>query len=324
MYRVLLTDNMCKEAVAVFATYPEIEIVCEGTLSGAELARRLGDFDAVIVRSPTKLTREIIAAGKRLKFIGRAGVGVDNIDVEAAAAMGIPVMYVPAGNTISTAEHTVGMILAAARRIPEADRSMRAGRWDRGALDGTELHGKTLGIIGLGRVGREVARRMLGFSMRVIATDPNVSAAQGAESGAVMVDLETLLRESHVISVHVALTRETTGLISDAEIDAMREGVLLVNCSRGEVVDEGALTRGLESGKLAGVALDVFAQEPPADRALFSHPRSVFTPHLGAATPEARVRVAVHIAESIAKALTRGEIRDVFTAGGDTASSPPV
>jgi len=312
MYKVLLTDNMCKEAVAVFAAYPDIEIVCEGTLDSTELVRRLPDFDAVIVRSPTKLTREVLAAGKKLKFIGRAGVGVDNIDVEAATALGIAVLYVPAGNTISTAEHTVGLILAVARRIPEADRSIRARRWDRGVLDGVELHGKTLGIIGLGRVGREVARRMLGFSMRVIASDPNVSDEQGARDEVTMVDLDTLLRESHVISIHVVLTRETTGLISDAQIAAMRCGVLLVNCSRGGVVDEDAVTRGLESGKLAAVALDVFTHEPPGDHPLFLHPRSVFTPHLGATTPEARVRVAVYIAESVAKALTTGEIRDVF------------
>lgn len=312
MYRVLLTDNMCKEAVAVFAAYPDIEIVCEGTLDSTELVRRLPDFDAVIVRSPTKLTREVLAAGKKLKFIGRAGVGVDNIDVEAATALGIAVLYVPAGNTISTAEHTVGLILAAARRIPEADRSIRGRRWDRGVLDGLELHGKTLGIIGLGRVGREVARRMLGFSMRVIASDPNVSDEHGVRDGVTMVDLDTLLCESHVISIHVVLTHETTGLISDAQIAAMRCGVLLVNCSRGGVVDEDAVTRGLESGKLAAVALDVFTHEPPGDHPLFSHPRSVFTPHLGAATPEARVRVAVHIAESVAKALITGEIRDAF------------
>ncbi|MBP2681526.1 MAG: D-3-phosphoglycerate dehydrogenase, partial [Candidatus Krumholzibacteriota bacterium] len=269
MYKVLLTDHMCKESVAVFAAYPEIEIVCEGTLGGAELAKRLPDFDAVIIRSPTKLTREIIAAAHKLKFIGRAGVGVDNIDVEAAEERGICVLYVPAGNTISTAEHSVGMILAAARRIPEADRSMRAGRWDRGALDGMELHGKTLGIIGLGRVGREVARRMLGFSMRIVATDPNVLDEEGARHGVTMVELDTLLRESHVISIHVALTRETEGLISDDEIAAMRNGALLVNCSRGEVVDDAALTRGLQSGKLAAVALDVFAEEPPGDLRLF-------------------------------------------------------
>ncbi len=322
MYRVLLTDHMSKEAVAVFAAYPEIDIVSEGTLSDAELAARLPDFDAVIIRSPTKLTRELIAAGKKLRFIGRAGVGVDNIDVEAANAMGITVLYVPAANAISTAEHTVGMILAVARRIPEADRSMRARRWERGALVGMELHGKTLGIIGLGRVGREVARRMLGFSMRVVASDPNVSGEQGVRDGVTMVDLDTLLRESHVISIHVALTRDTAGLISDAQVAAMRDGVLLVNCSRGEVVDQGAVERGLESGKLAAVALDVFGQEPPRDTTTFSHPRSVFTPHLGAATPEARIRVAVHIAESVAKALTTGEIRDAFVGRSDGAGGP--
>ena len=317
MYKVLLTDHPDEAALDVFAAYPEIEVTTVGTLGAADLAALLPVFDAVIVRSPTKLTADVIAAGKRLKIIGRSGVGVDNIDLAETVKRGIVVLNVPDANTISTAEHTVGMILAIARRIAEADRSLRAGRWDRNTLDGVELYGKTLGLVGFGRVGREVARRMLVFSMRVIAVDPYVAADAARAVGVDLVDLDFLLRTSDVVSLHVALTSETTGLISKGEIDRMREGALLVNCSRGEVVDEKALVRGLETGRIGGLALDVFEHEPPGRHPLFDHPRTVFTPHLGAATREARVRVGVQIAESVAKALTKGEIRDAVK--GSTA-----
>lgn len=315
MPRVLLTDNMVKEAADVFSAYPEIEVVTAGTLDETELIERIPQFDAVIVRSPTKLTGAVMAAGKKLRYIGRAGVGVDNIDVRSARERGIVVMNVPTGNTISTAEHTAALILALARRIPEADRSLRSGRWDRKRLGGVELHGKTLGIVGLGRVGGEVARRMAAFSMRVLAADPHVPPEEALRVGAELVGMETLLGESHVVTLHVAMTRDTARLITDREIDQMRDGAFLVNCSRGGVVDEGAVQRALDRGKLAGVALDVFENEPPGEAPLLSHPRSVFTPHLGGATPEARVRVAVRIAESVANALSTGEIRDTVVDG---------
>lgn len=316
-YKVLLTDHLEAAALKVFLSYPGIEVVSEGTLAKKDLIDRIPEFDAVIVRSPTKLTREVLAAAKRLKFIGRAGVGVDNIDVREATARGIVVLNVPAENTISTAEHTIGMILSVARRIPEGDRSVRDGRWARNELDGLELHGKILGVVGFGRVGREVARRMLGFSMRVIASDPYVSSEVGVEMGVEIVPLDELLRSSDVVSLHVALTPETRGLIGAREISLMKDGVLLVNCARGAVAEEDAVLRALEAGKIAGVAFDVFEHEPPGPHPLLSHPRSVFTPHLGAATLDSRVRVAVHIAESIAKALTTGEFHDAVR--GDSA-----
>lgn len=315
MYKVLLTDNMARQAAEVFAAYPDIEVVSVGTLASPELKRLLPDFDAVIVRSPTRLTADIVAAATKLRFIGRAGAGVDNIDLAAARSRGIAVMNVPSGNTVSTAEHTVGMILALARRIPEADRSLRAGRWDRKILLGVELEGKTLGVVGFGRVGREVARRMLAFSMRVVATDPGLRTEDLVGTGVELVDLDALLGESHVVTLHVAKKRETERLITEAEIRRMRDGAFLVNCARGGVVDEGAVRRALDEGKLGGVAFDVFEREPPGDDRLFSHPRSVFTPHLGGATPEARVRVAAYIAESVAGALLTGETRDVVTDG---------
>lgn len=311
MYKVLLTDHPEPTALDVFSAYPEIDAVSVATLPAAELAALLPAFDAVIVRSPTKLTADLIAAGTRLRFIGRAGVGVDNIDLAEADRRGIVVLNVPDANTVSTAEHTVGMILAVARRIAEADASLRAGRWDRKRLDGVELYGKTLGIVGLGRVGREVARRMLAFSMKVIAADPYVAADAARGVGVELVELDFLLRRSDVITLHVALTPETARLISKREIEKMRNGVLLVNCSRGEVVDDAALEEGLASGRIGGAGLDVFAIEPPGPHPLFRHPRTVFTPHLGAATREARVRVGVHIAQSVANALVKGEIRNM-------------
>ncbi|MDH3217330.1 MAG: hypothetical protein OEN01_13760 [Candidatus Krumholzibacteria bacterium] len=314
MYKVLMTDNIAKEALDVFVDYPDIDAVAVGTLREDELARILPEYAAVIVRSPTKLTKDLIDAGKALKFIGRAGVGVDNIDVEAASARGITVMNSPGGNTVSTAEHAIAMLMALARRIPQADRSVRAQRWERGQLKGVELNGKTLGVVGLGRVGREVVRRMLAFSMRVIAVDPFVAGETAEELGVRLVDMDTLLGESDFITIHVPLGSDTEALISDAELSRMRDGVFLVNCARGGVVDEAAVARALESGRLGGVALDVYQKEPPGAHPLLSHERSVFTPHLGAATKEAQVRVAVDVARNVADALSKGRIRDAVNA----------
>ncbi|MEJ2720110.1 MAG: hydroxyacid dehydrogenase [bacterium] len=310
MYRVLATDNLAPEAIEVFDAYDTIEVVSAAKLGASELAATIVDFDAVIVRSPTRLTADVIGRAARLKFIGRAGVGIDNIDVDAASAKGIIVMNAPGGNSISTAEHTVGMILAVTRRIAEADRMVRAQRWERKALRGVELKGKTLGVLGLGRVGREVARRMQGFSMDVIAVDPLVTRETASSYGARLVELDELIAASHVITAHVPLTAETRGMIGDREINRMRPGVFLINCARGGVYDEAAVRRGLDTGRVAGVAIDVYGTEPPGAHPLFSHERSVFTPHIGAATEEARIRVGVEIAEKIAKALTTGEIRD--------------
>ncbi len=312
MYKVLLTDHPEPTALDVFSAYPEIDAVSVATLPAAELAALLPAFDAVIVRSPTKLTADLIAAGTRLRFIGRAGVGVDNIDLAEADRRGIVVLNVPDANTVSTAEHTVGMILAVARRIAEADASLRAGRWDRKRLDGVELYGKTLGIVGLGRVGREVARRMLAFSMKVIAADPYVAADAARGVGVELVELDFLLRRSDVITLHVALDARNRGAHletrdrQDAERGSPRQ--LFAGRGRGRRGPGGGARVGQDRGR---VALDVFAIEPPGPHPLFRHPRTVFTPHLGAATREARVRVGVHIAQSVANALVKGEIRNV-------------
>ena len=310
MYKVLLTDNIALEALGVFEQYDDFEAVRTETLPPGELKEEIADCDGIVVRSPTKLTADVIAAAKKLRYIGRAGVGVDNIDLDAASEQGIVVMNSPGGNTVSTAEHTIALILALARHIPQAHRSVTDGEWDRKAYRGNELSGKTLGVIGLGRVGREVARRMLAFEMRVLGADPYVDGAAAAKAGAELVDVETVLQDADVVTVHVPLSEDTRALIGQKELESMRDGAFLVNCARGGVVSEDALLGALESGKLAGAALDVYEKEPPGDHPLFRHPRCVFTPHLGAATAEAQIRVAVEAAECVADALSTGETRN--------------
>jgi len=306
MYKVLLTDNVNEAAVRVFDGYASIEAVPTGTLERERLKEAIASCDAIIVRSPTRVTADVIDAAPRLRVIGRVGAGTDNIDVEAARRRGITVLHSPGGGTVSTAEHTIALILSLARRIPEAHRSVTGGEWRRDALLGVELCGKTLGIVGLGRIGTEVARRMAAFEMRLMAVDPNVTADEAGARGATLVDMDTLLRESDVITLHVPLGANTMGMIGPREIERMRDGVFIVNCCRGGVVQEAALVAALDSGKVAGVGLDVYECEPPGQSPLFSHPRSVFTPHLGTATVEAKVRVAVSVARAVAEALTAG------------------
>lgn len=310
MSRVLLTDNIAADAVRTLEAFGGIETVAMGTPAPDELLRLIVDFDAIIVRSPTRVTAAVIEAGQRLRFIGRAGVGVDNIDVGAATKRGIVVINSPRSNTISTAELTMALILAVAREIPRAHAMVTAGRWEREAFRGVELAGKTLGVVGLGRVGREVAVRGRAFGMRVVACDPYVDAAAAQTIGSELMTLTEVIRESDWLSMHVPLGMETQGLIGAREIAAMKNGVVIVNCSRGGVVDEHALVAALDAGKVRAVAMDVFEQEPPGDHPLLRHPRSVFTPHLGAVTIDAQRRVATDVAESIGLALARGEIRD--------------
>lgn len=308
--RVLLTDSIAVEAVRIFDDYDGIEADHSDTLAPDELLKRIGDYHAIVVRSPTKVTAEVIARGKQLEYIGRAGVGVDNIDVAAATKRGIVVMNSPGGNTISTAEHTVAVMLAVARHIPQAHASVTAGGWDRKTYRGTELCTKTLGVVGLGRVGRAVAVRMKAFEMRVVAADPYVSAKDAAAMGVELVDLPALIAQSDWITVHVPLGSETSGLIGAKELAAAKDGVVVINCARGGVVDEDALADALDSGKVAAAGLDVYASEPPGTHRLFSHPHSVFTPHLGAATAEAQLRVATDVARAVADALATGVTRD--------------
>ncbi len=314
MSRVLLTDHIAADAVRVLQSFGGIEAVTMGTPAPDELLRLIPDFDAIVVRSPTRVTAEVIGRGEKLRFIGRAGVGVDNIDVEAATRRGIVVINSPRSNTISTAEQTLALMLALAREVPRAHAAVTSGKWERDSFKGVELFGKTIGVVGLGRVGREVAKRALVFGMTVLGYDPFIDDDGVRGLGAEPVSFDALIARSDWVTVHTPLAKETRGLIGARELASMKRGVYVVNCARGGIVDEGALADALESGQVAGVALDVFEKEPPGSSRLLAHPRSVFAPHLGAATIDAQRRVATDVAESIGLALARGEIRDAVNA----------
>ena len=273
-------------------------------LKEPELASRVADVDALIVRSETKVTAAILGAAKRLQVVGRAGVGVDNIDVPAATARGVYVVNAPLGNIAAAAEHTMALALALVRRVVEADRSVRAGEWTRAKFMGRELRAKTLGLVGIGRVGGEVARRAAGFGMTVIAHDPFATEASARSAGARLVDLDELLRTADVVSLHVPLTDKTRGLLNAETLAKLKPTAVVVNASRGEVVDLDAVAAALESGALGGAALDVFAPEPlAADAAIRKAPRTVLTPHIAGSTVEAQTNVAVDVVEQVLDVL---------------------
>jgi len=268
-----------------------------------ELLQIIADYDGLIVRSATKVTRQVIEHGVNLKAIGRAGIGLDNIDLEAARERGIKVLNTPGATSISVAELTIGHMLALARHIPQATASLKAGRWEKKKLMGTELYGKTLGIIGLGRIGREVAKRALALGMDLIAYDPYIKEESVRELGVKLLPLDDLLAHADYITIHVPLTPETHHLLGEREFAKMRDGVRIVNCARGGVVDEKALYQALVSGKVAGAALDVFEEEPPKDNPLLQLENVIATPHLGASTVEGQRRAGVEIAEKMIEAL---------------------
>jgi D-3-phosphoglycerate dehydrogenase len=316
--RVLVADPIAAEGVAVLRA--ATEVAERHGLDAAQLATIVGGYDALIVRSETKVTAPIIAAGERLRVIARAGVGVDNIDVEAASRRGVVVVNSPTGNIAAAAEHTVALLMALARHIPAANAALRAGRWERARFVGTEICGKTLGIVGLGKVGAEVARRCGegGLGMRVLATDPYAAPETARKLNVELLPLEALLPQADFLTVHTALTAGTRGLIGAAELARMRPTARVLNCARGGVIDEAALLAALEAGSLAGAALDVFTSEPPAPgsvaRALIEHPLVVATPHLGASTEEAQIAVAVDVAEQVAEILRGGAARSAVNA----------
>jgi D-3-phosphoglycerate dehydrogenase len=306
--RVLVTDAL--QAVGVDALRKHgLEVDVAGSLDEPALVARLGEYEGLIVRSATRVTRAAIAAARRLEVIGRAGAGVDTIDVEAATERGIIVMNTPGGNTTAVAEHTLALLLALARRVPVADASLKAGRWEKNRLQGVELLGKTLGILGLGRIGGEVARRALGFRMPVLAYDPYLTREAAERLGVESVELDELLSRSDFITIHTPLTGDTRHLIGEAELARMKPGVRLINCARGGIIDEAALARALESGHVGGAGIDVFEKEPPpADHPLLRFEQVVLTPHLGAATDEAQSAVALAIADQVADVLVRGVV----------------
>ncbi|HEX6203432.1 MAG TPA: hydroxyacid dehydrogenase, partial [Thermoanaerobaculia bacterium] len=282
--------------------------------SGAEVHQvtdeerpRLGEliagFDALVVRSMTKVTRELLAAADRLRVIGRAGIGVDNVDVAAATERGILVVNAPTANVLSATEHTFALLLALARKVPAADRSMKAETWDRKSFTGSELHGKTLGVIGFGRIGQGVARRARAFEMSVVAYDPFLDKAAARRLEVELLPLDELLARADAVTLHTPLTEQTKDLLDAGRIARMKPGALLVNAGRGGTVDEAALLAALDEGRLGGAALDVFAAEPPTDWALARHPAVVATPHIGAQTREAQERIATETSEMVLAAL---------------------
>lgn len=308
-YRVLIADAMSAEGLAPLRQDDRFELIEKSGLKGEDLARAIEGVHAVIVRSSTRITRDSLKYADTLKVIGRAGVGVDNIDVAAATEHGVAVLNAPSGNTISAAELTFSLILACVRRIPAADRSMKSGEWDRKSFTGSELYGKTLGLVGAGRIGGEVARRARAFDMRVIAYDPYLTPERAETLEVELCTLDDVLTRSDVISLHVPLTESTAGMIGAAELARMRPGAVIVNAARGGVIDEEALADALRRGHLGGAGLDVFAEEPlPADHPLRAVEKAVLTPHLGAATEEAQHNVAVEITEAVRAALVEGDL----------------
>ncbi|GIV08497.1 MAG: D-3-phosphoglycerate dehydrogenase [Fimbriimonadales bacterium] len=305
--RVLISDAISEEGLTALQG---AQVDYRPHLPRDTLLAIIGDYDALMVRSQTRVDAAVIEAGKRLKVIGRAGVGVDNIDVDAATQRGIVVVNSPEGNTIAAAELAMAHLLALARRIPQADRSVRAGEWQRNQFVGVELWRKTLGVVGMGKIGREVARRARTFGMRILAYDPFVPEAHIRQLGAEPADLDTLLGESDFITLHAPLTPETRGLLNRETLARTKPGVRIINCARGDLIDADALAEFIESGHVAGAALDVFPTEPPPPELKLLHQsQNVLTPHLGASTVEAQVKVAVDVAEQILAVLQGGASR---------------
>jgi D-3-phosphoglycerate dehydrogenase len=299
--KILVSDKMAEEGLDILR--PHFEVVVKTGLSEAELVQEIPSYSALMVRSATKVTAPVIEAGKNLKVIARAGVGVDNVDLEAATHRGIVVVNSPGGNTIAACEHTIAMMLALARRIAPANASIREGKWDRGKFMGVEVYGKTLGIIGVGKIGAEVAKRAHALGMDVLGHDPYLTEETAERGGVRLVPLEELLRCSDYVTLHCPHSPETHHLLDQARLHLMKKGVRVVNVARGGIVDEAALVKALDEGHLAGAAIDVFAKEPPEDWALARHEKVLATPHLGASTEEAQTNVAIDVAEQVVDIL---------------------
>ena len=303
MYKILISDKLSEQGIAVFKAEKDITVDVKLGMKPDELKNVIADYDALVIRSDTQVTPEIIASAKKLKVIGRAGVGLDNIDIPAATRAGIIVMNTPDGNTISAAEHTMALMLAMASNIPQAYESLRAKKWERSKFTGIELLGKTLGILGLGRIGTEVAIRAKSFGMKLIAYDPYARPERAHELGIELVELKVLLERSDIITVHVPITKETSHVIGAEELKLCKKGVRLLNVARGGIYNEEAVAEALKSGTVAAAAFDVFSKEPPTDNPLLGLPNFIATPHLGASTEEAQVNVAIVVAKQIVEAL---------------------
>ncbi|MGH1488737.1 MAG: phosphoglycerate dehydrogenase [Acidimicrobiales bacterium] len=329
MFKVLISDKLGDDGVAVLNDAEDVSVDVRTGLSEQELIDTIGDYDALVIRSGTQVTGPILQAGSgKLKVVGRAGVGIDNVDVDEATRQGVIVMNTPDANTTATAEHTFALLMAAARNIVPAHVSMAAGTWERSSFTGTELKGKTLGVVGFGRVGRAVAVRAQAFEMTVIAYDPFVSERVGRDSKVELLDLEELLAASDFVTLHTALSEETQDLINAERLELMKPGAVLINCARGGLVDPAAVAAALDAEKLAMAAIDVYAVEPPeADHPLVGHPKVIHTPHLGASTKEAQKSVAIEIADQVLMALRGDKIANsvnlAFAPGLDFARINP-
>ena len=320
--RVLISDKLSPAAVAIFKERG-VEVDVKPGLDKDELAGIIGDYDGLAIRSATKVTAKLLERATKLKVVGRAGIGVDNVDIPAATARGVIVMNTPFGNSITTAEHAIALMFALARQIPSADASTQAGKWEKNRFMGVEITGKTLGIIGCGNIGTNVAARGIGLKMRVIAFDPFLGEERAAEIGVEKVELDDLLARADIITLHAPLTGQTKNILSAQNIAKIKKGARIINCARGGLVDEAALRAALDSGHVAGAAFDVFIEEPATANPLFGHPNVVATPHLGAATSEAQENVALQVAEQMSDYLTRGAISNAVNFPSITAEEAP-
>ncbi|MBS0480913.1 MAG: phosphoglycerate dehydrogenase [Proteobacteria bacterium] len=320
--RVLISDKMDPNAAVIFrAQGCDVDEITGETPE--QLIARIGEYDGLAIRSSTKVTKEILAAAKNLKVIGRAGIGVDNVDIPAASAQGVVVMNTPFGNSITTAEHAIAMMFALARQIPEANAQTQAGLWPKNGFMGVELTGKTLGLIGAGNIGSIVAARALGLKMKVVAFDPFLTPERAVEMGVEKVDLDQLLGRADFITLHTPLTDQTRNILSAENIAKTKKGVRIINCARGGLIDEAALKEALDSGQVAGAALDVFQTEPAKDSPLFGTKNFICTPHLGASTTEAQVNVALQVAEQMADYLTTGGVTNALNVPSLSAEEAP-
>ena len=323
MPRVLISDKLSEQAVEIFRSR-DLDVDFRPGLAADDLLSIIADYDGLAIRSATKVTADVLAAGQSLKVVGRAGIGVDNVDVPAATARGVVVMNTPFGNAVTTAEHAIAMMFALARQIPQADVSTQAGKWEKSKFMGVELTGKTLGLVGCGNIGSIVADRARGLRMKVLAYDPYLSETRATDLGVRKVELDELLAGADIITLHTPLTDATRGIIDAGALAKTRKGVRLINCARGGLVVEDDLRAALDSGHVAGAAFDVFVTEPANENVLFGHPNAICTPHLGAATSEAQEKVALQIAEQMSDYLLSGAVTNAINMPSVSAEEAPI
>ncbi|MBL4646568.1 MAG: phosphoglycerate dehydrogenase, partial [Rhizobiales bacterium] len=322
--KVLISDKLSNTAVQIFKDRGlDVDFLPDIGKDKDKLAAIIGNYDGLAIRSATKVTEKIIAAADNLKVIGRAGIGVDNVDIPRATQKGIIVMNTPFGNSITTAEHAIAMMFATARQLPSADASTQAGKWEKSKFMGVELTAKTLGIIGCGNIGAIVAERGIGLKMRVIAFDPFLTPERAVDIGVEKVELEELFRRADFITLHTPLTDKTRSIIDADAIKAMKKGVRIINCARGGLIDEDALAEGIKSGQVAGAAIDVYVTEPAKENVLFGLPNVVCTPHLGASTSEAQENVAIQVAEQMSDYLLNGAVTNALNMPSISAEEAP-